>query len=81
MVRYIILYVPQSGKKHNITWIGGKLFTEIVDFHHKNITPNEQTAFVPEKYASLFGKKLSDWFKHEYYDLIVCRDYFFLRIC
>lgn len=65
-------------KKHNITWIGGKLFTEIVDFHHKNITPNEQTAFVPEKYASLFGKKLSDWFKHEYYDLIVCRDYFFL---
>lgn len=65
-------------KNHHITWIGDKVFTEIADFHHKNLPPNEQVNFVPEKYASVFGKRLSDWFKHEYYDLIVCRDYFFL---
>lgn len=63
-------------KDHSVTWIGGKLCLEIANFHRKN--HKEPTIFIPEEYASLFGYKLSEYFSYECYDLIICRDYFFL---
>lgn len=62
-------------KEHELTWIGGTLLSEIKDFHRGNF--GSDVPFVPERYALLFGKLLSDKLKNEYYDIVVCRDYFF----
>lgn len=62
-------------KKHDIVWIGGKLYNDIAEFHYKS---HKQKNFIPEEYALLFGERLSKWFSQECYDFIICRDYFFL---
>lgn len=61
-------------KRHHVIWIGAEVLTEVRDFHTSN---GIQEHFMPEKYAMLFGKLLSNKFQNEYYDLIVCRDYYF----
>lgn len=61
-------------KIHNVVWIGSKLLTEVREFHESN---RIQELFIPEEYAMLFGKILTDKFRYEYYDLIICRDYYF----
>lgn len=61
-------------KRHHVIWIGSETLAKVLAFHESNY---KQEYFIPEKYAMLFGKLLSDLFKYEYYDLIVCRDYFF----
>ena len=72
-----LYYMYQSlSKKHRLTWIGGKQYAEVREFHNANYT--SKVPFVIEKYASLFGKLLSDLFNYECYDLIICRDYAFL---
>lgn len=72
-----LYYMYQSlSKSHRLTWIGGEQYAEVREFHKANYT--SEVHFVNEKYASLFGKLFSDLFRYEYYDLIICRDYFFL---
>lgn len=72
-----LYYMYQSlSKRHRLTWIGGKQYAEVWEFHHANYT--SEVPFVIEKYAPLFGKLLSDLFSYECYDLIICRDYAFL---
>lgn len=72
-----LYYMYQSlSKNHCLTWIGGKQYAEVREFHHANYT--SEVPFVIEKYAPLLGKILSDLFSYEYYDLIICRDYAFL---
>lgn len=61
---------------HNITWVGRFQFVEVLNFHYKNCGDN--ILFEPEKYSLLFGKLLSEHFAHVHYDVIICRDYFFL---
>lgn len=62
-------------KEHELTWVGGTLLSEMSDFHRANFSSD--VPFVPEHYALMFGKLLSDKLKSEYYDIVVCRDYFF----
>lgn len=72
-----LYYIYRSLQKdHCVTWIGQRPYTELVEFHQANFGIN--VPFVPEKYAPLFGKILSDVLNYECYDLIICRDYFFL---
>lgn len=72
-----LYYMYQSlSKNHRLTWIGGKQYAEVREFHNANYT--SEVPFVIEKYALLFGKLLSDLFNYECYDLIICRDYAFL---
>ena len=72
-----LYYMYQSlSKSHRLTWIGGRQSAEVREFHNVNYT--FEVPFVIEKYASLFGKLLSDLFNYECYDLIICRDYAFL---
>lgn len=61
---------------YDITWVGGLQFVEVLNFHYKNCGDN--ILFEPEKYSLLFGKLLSEHFAHVHYDVIICRDYFFL---
>lgn len=61
---------------HNVTWVGGTQFVEVLNFHYNNCEHN--ILFEPERYSLLFGKLLSDYFAHVHYDVIICRDYFFL---
>ncbi|MCS2221615.1 glycosyltransferase family 4 protein [Bacteroides fragilis] len=61
---------------NHITWIGKDQLDEAIRFHKKN--NGEDTTFEPEYYSMLLGKLLSDLLKHEWYELIICRDYFFL---
>ena len=63
-------------KDHRLTWTGWQQYEEAIKFHRENF--GEDPPFSPEKYAQLFGKMLTDLFHYEYYDLIICRDYFFL---
>ena len=63
-------------KNHRLTWTGRQKLEEAIQFHRENF--GEDTPFSPEKYARLFGKMLTDLFHYECYDLIICRDYFFL---
>ena len=63
-------------KNHRLTWTGRQQLEEAIQFHRENF--GEDTPFSPEKYARLFGKMLTDLFHYECYDLIICRDYFFL---
>ena len=61
---------------HNVTWVGGFQFVEVLNFHYKNC--GDDIYFEPERYSLLFGKLLSDYFAQTHYDVIICRDYFFL---
>ena len=63
-------------KNYRLTWTGRQQLEEAIQFHRENF--GEDTPFSPEKYARLFGKMLTDLFHYECYDLIICRDYFFL---
>lgn len=72
-----LYYIYQSLQKdHSVTCIGQRQYAESIEFHESNY--GADIPFVPEKYAPLFGKMLSDVFSYECYDLIICRDYFFL---
>lgn len=61
---------------HHVDWIGGKQYTEVYKFHILNY--GQDAPFKPERYSLLFGKLLSDLFRYTNYDIIICRDYFFL---
>lgn len=61
-------------KHYNVNWIGSEILEEAVAFYNSNDIKN---SFVPEENAMLLGKLLTDFFNKEYYDLIICRDYFF----
>lgn len=72
-----LYYIYRSlQKEHRMTWIGQRQYAEVSEFHQSNFGAN--TPFIPEKYAPMFGKMLSDVLNYECYDLVVCRDYFFL---
>lgn len=72
-----LYYIYQSlQKEHSITWVGQQQYAGVIEFHHSNY--GVDAPFISEKYAPLFGKQLSDLFDYECYDLIICRDYFFL---
>ena len=61
---------------HDVTWIGGQIFQDAMSCHKRN--ESQDVVFQPEDYSKVFGMILSRKFKDEYYDLIICRDYFFL---
>lgn len=61
-------------KLYTIEWVGNKTLEKVYEIHKLSY---EGLPFVPERYAQLFGKLLSDYFKYEYYDIIICKDYFF----
>lgn len=61
---------------HRINWIGKEILNDIKLFHYENT--GTSYGFYPEKYALVFGKKLSEYFEDSSYDIIICRDYFFL---
>lgn len=72
-----LYYICQSLKKdHRVTWLGRREYAEVVRFHQANGQPDAD--FCAEQYAPLFGKMLSDALKEDFYDVVVCRDYFFL---
>lgn len=60
-------------KKHEVTWMGNKELAEVHQFHIANMG---ETHFIPEKYALLLGKLLTDRLQDDFYDLIICRDSF-----
>lgn len=61
-------------EKHKLSWIGKDVFVEIETFHKSNF--GNQCIFVPENYAMLFGKLVSDILQEEYYDAIMFEDCF-----
>lgn len=62
---------------HTLDWIGREILDSIKLFHYNN-NLNNNTSFYPEKYAMVLGKKLSEYFLDASFDIIICRDYFFL---
>ena len=56
-------------KKYKLTWIGKDVFMEIEMFHKSNF--GNHSTFIPENYAILFGKLISDQLQKEYYDVIM----------
>lgn len=72
-----LYYIYRSLEKdHTLTWLGRREYAEIAAFHCANQDPD--TPFCGEHYAPLFGKILSDRLEEGFYDLVVCRDYYFL---
>lgn len=67
------IYLELS-KNHSISWIGGELYDKVRAYHQVNDT----TEFYPEEYAQTFGIILSEKLSKESYDIIICRDYFYL---
>lgn len=63
-------------ESNDVTWIGGNIFEEAISYHEKN--EELGIPFQPEKYSKIFGMMLSSQLQKESYDLIICRDYFFL---
>ena len=61
---------------HTLSWIGNDILSDIKLFHYENFGTSYR--FYPEKYAIVFGKKLSEYFEDSIFDIIICRDYFFL---
>lgn len=61
--------------KNKIDWIGEAVFSNIQAFHKANFSNSKP--FIPENYAMLFGKAVTDLLKRKYYDVLICRDYFF----
>ena len=64
-------------RRHNLTWIGGSLCKEMFEYHMQ-INSVKKVPFEPEDYTKTFGIILSCELKKSCYDLIICRDYFFL---
>lgn len=58
-------------KKHEVVWIGYKLFCEVYNHVHSDM--NEMFV-APKVYSLLFGKLLSDRLKNYYFDLIICQE-------
>ena len=72
-----LFYMWKSLEKHHkLSWIGKDILDEIRLFHYRNF--GEKCSFIPEKYAMVLGKKLSEFFHDNVFDIIICRDYFFL---
>lgn len=72
-----LYYIYRSLKKdHTLTWLGRGEYAEVAAFHRANHDPD--TPFCAEQYAPVFGKILSDRLKEGFYDLVICRDYYFL---
>lgn len=67
------IYLELS-KNHSISWIGGELYDKVRVYHQIN----DDKEFYPEEYAKTFGVILSEKFSKESYDIIICRDYFYL---
>ena len=63
-------------ERHKLTWLGGGLIQQIASNHVDGEGRN--SIFYPEDYSQLFGAILSEQLRRDYYDLIICRDYFFL---
>ena len=61
---------------HHVTWIGGDLYQQVASYHAQN--EGSDIPYAPEDYSRVFGVILSERFQRECYDIIVCRDYFFL---
>ena len=61
---------------HHVTWIGGDLYQQVASYHAQN--EGSDIPYAPEDYSRVFGAILSERFQRECYDIIVCRDYFFL---
>lgn len=62
-------------EKNNVTCIGHHLYMKVFRWH--TVVEKEQP-FEPENYAKVFGMLLSEYFQKTCYDVIICRDYYFL---
>ena len=73
-----LYYIFHSLKsKHSVHWEGENLFNQIKSLHKANNKNN--TPFIPEQYAPMFGKILSKKFdKTSQYDIIIARDYYYI---
>lgn len=72
-----LYYIFQSLKKsHEVEWVEENIYREVYLFHQVHY--GESRPFVPEAYALLFGKLLSERLSSSRYDLIVARDYFYI---
>ncbi len=61
-------------ESNNVTLIGSTIWEEVCSCHEAKFKDRE--VFIPENYASLFGKLISNQLKKEYYDVIIFVDYF-----
>ena len=66
----------ELSKRHHIKWIGGKLYAKMKAYHHDLYGSYDN--FHAEDYAKEFGALISIELQTTYYDLIICRDYFYL---
>lgn len=72
-----LYYIFQSlQKEHSIDWVG----KDVVDYvKHYHLIHHNSNSFIPEYYAKIFGRILSNMFiKVSNYDLIIARDYYFI---
>ena len=55
---------------------GEKVVCKVVANFQSHYTYIEDIPFIPEYYAAFLCKLLTQKLKNEYYDIIICRDYF-----
>lgn len=70
-------YIFKSLKKYGneLFWIGNDVLSEIRQIH-ESLNPHSQ--FLPELFTDYFGKSLETSISEQGFDLIICRDYYFL---
>ena len=72
-----LYYMYQElSKRHHVKWIGGNLYTKMKAYHCQLY--KGEKLFSAEEYAKEFGAVISIELQSAYYDVIICRDYFYL---
>lgn len=61
-------------KANEMVWIGPEILAEVRDFHINN---RKESPFIPEYYAMMIGKLLSDKLRESHYDILIYRDFYF----
>lgn len=66
----------EIAKRHYVEWIGGSLYSKM-QIYHKGLY-GKDSVFHAEDYSKEFGAVISMELQSTYYDVVLCRDYFFL---
>ena len=61
-------------KVNEMVWIGSEILAEVRDFHINN---RKGSFFMPECYAMMIGKLLSNELREGHYDILIYRDFYF----
>lgn len=63
-------------KRHTVNWIGNDVIDNIKRYHV--IQCGQNSPFIPECHAEVFGRMISQIISESNYDVIVARDYYFI---